>query len=151
MTWREAAFKLSAMGRILAVDWGRRKIGLAISDELKMVARPLKSLVGLPRKEALLAIRSIVESEGVDTVIVGHPAHLNGREGTSAAAAKELASEIRNTAGTPVVKMWDERLTSVEAERLLRELGERPARTSDRLDQISAALLLQSYLDSAQA
>lgn len=136
------------MGKVLAVDWGARRVGLALSDETRTLARPLANLEVAAGGSPVESILRLVKEEGVDTVVVGNPVHMNGRPSPSGMAAGRLAAALK--AGLPGVRVEfrDERLTSRVAESILRERGEKPTRrTKGRLDQVSAALLLQEYLD----
>lgn len=140
--------KLSPMGKVLAVDWGARRVGLALSDETRTLATPLPVLRAAGGEEVIRAIVSRIREEGVDTVIVGHPLHMDGRMSASAGQANRLASRLREEVPEARVHLWDERLSSRVAAEILRERGERPGpKTKGRLDQVAAALLLQEFLD----
>lgn len=128
----------------LGVDWGRRRVGVAVSDELGRMAHPLatlepKSLAGLVQTLAGLA-----KERRAAAVVLGLPKHMNGTEGESAGAVRTLASKLE-AAGLPVI-FWDERLSSWEAEGRLRE-GGGFHKAKERVDRAAAALLLQSFLD----
>ncbi|MBL0059097.1 MAG: RNA 2',3'-cyclic phosphodiesterase [Elusimicrobia bacterium] len=138
-------FPLAAPGGVaLGVDWGRRRVGVAVSDELGRMAHPLatlepKSLAGLVGELAELA-----RVRGALTLVLGLPKHMNGSEGESAGAVRQLAGQLEE-AGLSVV-LWDERLTSWEAQGRLREGGGGRG-DKGRVDRAAAALLLQAYLD----
>lgn len=128
----------------LGVDWGRRRVGVAVSDELGRMAHPLmtlepKSLAGLVH-----SLTDLVRERGAAAVVLGLPKHMNGSEGESAHAVRQLAEQLE-TAGV-TVSLWDERLSSWEAEGRLRE-GGGFAREKGRVDRAAAVLLLQSFLD----
>ena len=128
----------------LGVDWGRRRVGVAVSDELGRMAHPLmtlepKSLAGLVN-----SLTGLVRERGAAAVVLGLPKHMNGSEGESAHAVRQLAEQLE-TAGV-TVSLWDERLSSWEAEGRLRE-GGGFAREKGRVDRAAAVLLLQSFLD----
>lgn len=128
----------------LGVDWGRRRVGVAVSDELGRMAHPLmtlepKSLAGLVN-----SLTGLVRERGAAAVVLGLPKHMNGSEGESAHAVRQLAEKLE-TAGV-TVNLWDERLSSWEAEGRLRE-GGGFAREKGRVDRAAAVLLLQSFLD----
>jgi len=132
----------------LGVDWGRRRVGVAVSDELGRMAHPLstlepKSLAGLVQTLADLA-----RERGASAVVLGLPKNMNGTEGESAAAVRRLAEDLE-IAGLKVI-FWDERLSSWEAESRLRE-GGGPRRSKGRVDRAAAALLLQAFLDKERA
>ncbi len=133
--------------RILALDHGTKRIGLAISDELGVIAQPLEFLAAEPREEFLNRLKDILDSRGVDEILVGIPRNMNGTYGPAAAKAREFVEALKNVLTIPV-KTWDERLTSVQANRFLIETGMRREKRKERVDQTAAALMLQSYLDS---
>lgn len=132
--------------RYLALDLGDRRIGVAISDRLGMIARPLLTLQRASRLEDFTRITRLVRENAVDCVIVGLPVNMNGTEGTRAAWARDYSAALAAAAEVPVC-LWDERLTTVEAEALLRAQGKSPDKAS--LDACAAAVILQSYLDAA--
>lgn len=136
------------MGKVLAVDWGARRVGLALSDETRTLATPLPVLKVTGAEETIRAVVSRIREEGVDTVVVGSPLHMDGRRSASAGQAARLAARLRAEIPEVRIHMWDERLSSRVAADILRERGERAGpRTKGRLDQVAAALLLQEFLD----
>lgn len=133
----------------LGIDVGTRRIGVAVSDALGMIAQPLTTLQtpadgGLPLAE----LRAIVEERDVQIIVVGLPLRLDGSSGPEAEAARAIAGRLEEDLGLSVV-LEDERLTSVEAERLLIEAGVRRQGRKGTTDRVAAALILQSYLDRA--
>lgn len=136
-------------GKILGVDYGRRRIGLAVSDETATLARPLATAeVSGQQKAAAEAVAEAARREGVRTVVLGDPRHMDGRESSLGAEVRLLARRIEALLPEVPVVLWDERLTSCEAEAILKERGERLRGRKGRLDQVAAAVLLQSYLDA---
>lgn len=133
--------------RILALDHGTKRIGLAISDEMGLIAQPLEYLPAQPLTEFMGRLREIIDSRGVREMLVGIPRNMNGTYGPAAEKAREFAGELRATFPIPV-KTWDERLTSVQANRSLIEAGVRREKRREKVDATAAAILLQSYLDS---
>jgi putative Holliday junction resolvase len=137
---------------VLAIDAGERRVGLAISDELRMLARPLAVL---DRRQGLTgvldAIAALSTREGVVQVIVGLPLNADGSAGSQARRAEHFAQLVARVSGVPV-SMWDERLTTVEAEAVLRAQGRsvRKARAAGQVDAIAAAVILQDYLDATR-
>jgi putative holliday junction resolvase len=123
--------------KILALDLGKKRIGLAISDELGVTAQGLETLA---RKN----IRT--DERSVDLVLIGNPLHMSGAAGAQAENARHFASLVERQTGKPV-QLWDERLTTVEASRVLRDSGISIAKRARAVDQLSAVILLQSYLD----
>ena len=134
------------MGRILALDWGRKRIGVAISDPSGFLATPHSTLKAFPRERLWEELGRIIEAENISSLIVGLPFNMDGSEGASAGEARKLVESVRRF-GLPV-EVHDERLTSFEAERLLREMGKKPSRDKAMVDKAAAAILLQDYLDS---
>src|SRR5438132_384511 len=136
------------MNPILGIDFGRVRIGLAISDELRLLAHPLETIPA--NKDAVKRISAIIHDRKIDKVIVGIPRHMTGEVGASANEALEFAAKLR-TQLPCVVETWDERLTTVAAERALREAGKKTRDTRSYIDQVAAQMILQSYLDRRAA
>jgi putative Holliday junction resolvase len=134
--------------RILAVDPGTRRIGLALCDELGISVRPLEGLTARGLEQDARAIADLARAHRVEGIVVGWPLNMDGTVGPAARRAEKLARRLRALAGVPV-SLWDERLTSVEAETLLRERGERP--TPERVDQVAACVILQDFLTALRA
>lgn len=134
--------------RVLALDFGARRVGVAVSDPLGISAQPHSVLDG--GDPGLLARIGRLASElGAGRIVVGLPVSLNGSEGPSAEAARRFAGEVAEATGLPV-DLLDERFTTVSAERVLREAG-LPGRRRRRVrDRVAAAVLLQAYLDGAR-
>ncbi len=139
-----------ATERILALDVGKRRIGLALSDPLGITAQGLETLERTNTREDYAALARIAEENAVSLIVVGHPMHLSGSEGRQADYVRRFAEGLRERAGLPV-KLWDERLTSVEANRVLRGSGISIEKRARAVDRLSAVLILQSYLDSLGA
>lgn len=138
--------------RTLGLDFGERRIGVAISDESGLIAQPLETIV---RKDArsrshLDRIQALVHEFEVVQIVVGLPLHMSGREGDAAAAARRFGEEIRERTGM-AVEFFDERWTTRQATRTLDELGIPRARQKGRLDPVAAALLLDAWLRKAEA
>lgn len=133
--------------RILALDYGSKRVGLAISDEMAVIAQPLEFLPAHPPDDFLTRLKGIIDSRHVGEVLVGIPRNMNGTHGPAAVRAGEFAAALEKVLTIPV-KTWDERLTTVQAERALIEAGMRREKRRQRIDQTAAAILLQSYLDS---
>jgi putative pre-16S rRNA nuclease len=132
--------------RILALDLGRRRIGLAISDELGITAQGIETLQRKNIRTDLAALARIVHEKAVDKILVGHPLHMSGDAGIQADAAREFSERVSRYTGKPAL-LWDERLTTVEASRALRESGISIEKRARAIDRLSAVILLQSYLD----
>jgi putative Holliday junction resolvase len=140
--------ELQIRRRILGVDFGRVRIGIAISDELGLLAHPLKTVSS--SKEAMKEIATVVREKDVERVVVGLPRHMDGRMGESAEEALALARKLRELLPCEVVT-WDERLTTVAANRALRESGQRTRESRKIVDQVAAQMILQGYLDGLQS
>lgn len=132
------------MSRVLAVDPGTKRVGLAISDRLRLIARPLEVV---PTSRLLDRLEELVDSQDVDVIVVGLPTGLGGGEGKPALDARHLAGEIEERLGVEVV-LVDERFTSRIAERALLEAGTKRRARRDTVDKVAAAIILQSYLDA---
>lgn len=133
--------------RILALDVGLRRIGLAVSDALGITAQGLPTLVRKNLKTDLARLCSLAAEREVGGFVVGHPLHLSGREGKQAQLVRAFAERLSRRSGMPV-ELWDERLTTVEASRVLKESGVSLEKRARAVDRLSAVLILQSYLDA---
>jgi putative pre-16S rRNA nuclease len=132
------------MNPILALDFGRARIGVAISDELQLLAHPLETI---PAKQQPAArVVEIVRDRNVDHVVAGIPKRMNGQIGSAATKVLEFVEKLRAILPCPVVT-WDERLTTVAAQRALREAGKKTRHSRAYVDQVAAQIILQSYLD----
>ena len=133
------------MSRILGLDPGERRIGVALSDPTGTIASP-HSVIDRRTSDPLVAVRDLCEEEGVDRIIIGLPTGLSGFEGPSAKAARSFGSLISEGVGLPV-EFQDERFTTVTAESALLEGGVRRDKRRDVRDKVAAAVILQAYLD----
>jgi putative Holliday junction resolvase len=133
------------MNPILALDFGRARIGVAISDELQLLAHPLETIPANQQPAARVA--EIVHERKVDHVVAGIPRQLNGQLGIAATEALQFVEKLRAILPCPVVT-WDERLTTAAANRALRDAGKKTRQTRSYVDQVAAQMILQSYLDS---
>lgn len=136
--------------RVLAVDPGTKRLGLALSDPGGRVAFPFEVIAFDRLEGALQRIRTIVLDEKVERIVIGLPIGLSGTGGVAAGRARELAERLRETTGLEVVE-WDERLTTVGAVRAMREGGVKAREQRGRVDKVAAALLLQAYLEASAA
>ncbi len=132
--------------RILALDYGRKRIGLAVSDELRLTAQPLKTLERKNRAEDVRRLREICREQGVARIIVGHPVHMTGEAGPMAEEAARFAARLKKELGIEV-ELLDERLTSWEAEQTVGGTRSSRGRGRAALDDVAAAILLREYLD----
>lgn len=134
-------------GRILALDLGKRRIGLAISDELGITAQGLDTLQRTNLREDLAHLANLITEKNAGLILMGNPIHMSGREGRQAEYTRDFAERLKEKTGLPLV-YWDERLTSVEAGRVLRDSGISIEKRARAVDRLSAVILLASYLDS---
>lgn len=135
---------------ILALDFGDRRIGIAVSDELGLYAHPLMTLERTAWKNDLEAIRHIVEERQVRRIVVGMPLDMDGSRGRRVGKTERFMARVRQATGLEVVP-WDERLTTVEAERTLLRGDMSRARRRRVIDQVAAVIILQTYLDARGA
>jgi putative Holliday junction resolvase len=133
--------------RVLALDLGKRRIGVAVSDELGFTAQGMQTLQCVNKRADLAAIAKIAREKAVGLVLIGNPLNMSGEIGAQAEWVHEYAAKIAEYTGLEV-KLWDERLTSAEANRSLREGGMSFDRKTGTVDRMAAVILLQSYLDS---
>jgi putative pre-16S rRNA nuclease len=136
--------KSCAMKPILALDFGRARIGVAISDELQLLAHPLETIPANEQPAARVA--EIVREKKIDHVVAGIPKRMNGQIGSAATEVLQFVEKLRAILPCPVVT-WDERLTTVAAHRALRDAGKRTRHTRTYVDQVAAQMILQTYLD----
>ena len=132
--------------RILALDVGQKRIGLAVSDPLGITAQGFRVLPRQGKESDLARLREVAETYGVQEIVVGLPRHLDGRLGNLAPEILELARSLGEALGVPVTP-WEERLTTQEAERVLIQADLSRRRRRQVVDQLAAVLILQSYLD----
>jgi putative Holliday junction resolvase len=138
---------VSERTRLLGVDYGSVRVGLAVTDPDRRIASPLTTYRRRDREHDASYFRSLGEMEAIGALVVGLPVHVDGREGQKAAEARAFGRWLAEVMGLRVV-FWDERFTTVEAERSLQAAGLTNQRRKDRRDRVAAQILLQSYLDS---
>lgn len=133
----------------MGVDYGDARIGLAVSDRLRMVATPLETVPAHPPKAAFRRIRELVEEQEVREMVIGLPLHMDGRAGDRADISKAFAEKIAGQIPGLITHLWDERMTTLEANRALREGNVKAGKRKQVRDQLAAQLILQSWLDAA--
>ena len=133
--------------RILAIDHGSKRMGIAVSDELKMLAHPLEFVPAEPFAKFLDRLKQLAQEKEVELVLVGMPRNMNGSYGPAALKVQDFVSALK-TALTVPIQTWDERLTSAQANRFLIQGNVRRQDRKQKVDKMAAAILLQSYLDS---
>jgi putative holliday junction resolvase len=136
------------MIRILGLDVGEVRIGVALSDPLGYTAQPLE-VINRKKDKAMERICALVTAHEVQHVVVGFPLQLNGQEGLAAESIQSFTTHLKGRLDIPVT-LWDERLSTAQAQRSLIEQGMRRSRRKDTVDKIAAALILQSYLDAKE-
>ena len=134
--------------RILGIDHGTKRIGLAISDELGVIAQPLEFVPAEPFDKFLARLKEIIRDKEVELLLVGMPRNMDGSYGPAALKVQEFAAVLGETVGIPI-KLWDERLTSAQANRFLIQANVRRDQRKQKVDKTAAAILLQSYLDAS--
>lgn len=133
--------------RILALDHGTVRIGVAISDELKMIAQPLEFIPAEPFDRFVDRLKQIMAEKPVELIILGMPRNMDGSYGPAAQKVQEFLARLKEQVTVPI-RTLDERLTSVQANRLLIQADVRRDKRKQTVDKMAAAILLQSYLDS---
>ena len=133
--------------RILALDHGSRRIGVAVSDEMKIIATPLEYIPAEPMDKVIERIRQLIQGKEVELILIGMPRNMDGTLGPAAETVNAFIAALQPAIATPI-KKWDERLTSVMANRALLEGNVRRQDRKEKVDKMAAAILLQSYLDA---
>ena len=134
-------------GRVLALDLGRKRIGLAMSDPLGITAQGLPTLARTRIRDDLDVLARLIAENEVRLLLMGNPVHMSGRDSRQAEYTREFAERLSLRTGVPV-KYWDERWTSAQAERVLKESGISIEKRARAVDKLAAVILLESYLDS---
>ena len=134
-------------GRILALDLGRKRIGMALSDPLHLTAQGLPTLQRINLRTDLDAIDELASEHEVELILMGFPLHMDGREGRQTEYTRDFAERLTARTGR-AVRFWDERMTSIEAERVLKSSGISIAKRAKAVDKLAAQILLESYLDA---
>ncbi len=134
-------------GRVLAVDWGQRRFGVALSDPTRLIAQPLTTLARRPKQRAPVgALAALAAEHGATAIVVGLPLTMEGEEGEAARAARDLGDRLAGRTGLPV-HFQDERMTTAHALKSARRAGVKEADTRERIDQMAAVGILQAWLD----
>ncbi|MFN0069344.1 MAG: Holliday junction resolvase RuvX [Limisphaerales bacterium] len=136
--------------RILALDHGTVRIGAAVSDELGMLAHPLEYIPAVPFTGFLERLRQLIREREIVLLLVGMPRNMDGTYGAAAEKVREFVHVLKEAVTVPV-RTWDERLTTVQAHRLLAEAGKSAKQRKSKVDSMAAVVLLQGYLDAQAA
>jgi len=135
------------MSTILGIDYGRKRIGVAMSDVGRRIASPLSTIDASDNAPAVASIKSLAEKHGAGEIVVGLPRSMNGSLGPMARETMEFVEELRASVDVPV-QTWDERLTTAQAEREMISADMTRAKRRQKLDKVAAQIMLHSYLDS---
>ena len=141
--------KIKKKSRLLGVDPGNKRIGIAISDENKIVATPYTTIIKENYKDLISQLIKIVEEYEIDGIVIGNPINMDGSEGPSSQSAKDLAKNLSKDV-TKNITLWDERLSTVAVTRTMIEADLSRARQKQVVDKIAAAFILQGALDYLQ-
>jgi putative holliday junction resolvase len=133
--------------RILALDHGTKRIGIALSDELKMIAQPMEFVLTEPFTDFVKRLKEIIREKEVELILIGMPRNMDGSYGPAALKVQQFIAVLKDLVAIPI-KTWDERLTSAQAQRFLIQGGVRRQERKEKVDKMAASILLQSYLDS---
>lgn len=134
------------MGCVLGLDYGRRRIGVAVSDDLGLTAQPVETWSNLKWEQVVENICTKIKDRSIERVVVGLPLNLRGQKGHLALEVERFVSKLKQHISVPII-LWDERLTSVQSKRILHTLHKKPSQNKERIDLIASVLLLQNYLD----
>lgn len=135
--------------RAIGLDYGTKTVGVALSDETGLIAQPLLTIErkhATKLRQTYAKIEEIISENNVDTIVLGYPKNMNNTEGERAESTKVFQEDLERRTGLPVILM-DERLTTVEAERILEETGVAKSARKEHVDKMAAAIILQCYLD----
>ncbi|MBO6482476.1 MAG: Holliday junction resolvase RuvX [Pelagibacteraceae bacterium] len=132
--------------RLLGIDPGKKRIGLAISDEDKLVSTPLKTILKKKFFDLIKEIKEIIEENNIKGIVVGNPLNMDGSKGSSSQSSNDFARNLSNNISIPVT-MWDERLSSEGAFKLSGNIGVNTSKKIEKLDQNAASFILQGVLD----
>ena len=133
--------------RILGLDYGEARIGVSVSDALGVLASPLDTICEKDRNEQLKKTAAVAKEHNVEKIVVGYPKHMDGTVGHRAQYTEEFARDLSELVGVPYV-MWDERLSSTQAHRILESGGVSGKKRKTKVDKIAAVIILQGYLDA---
>jgi putative Holliday junction resolvase len=138
--------KMINQGRILAIDHGQRRIGMAISDPFRITAQSLPTLTIQNTEKLFSVIKNIIQEKNVAEIVVGMPYNLKGEKSASAENVEKFILQLKATFQLPV-HQWDERWSTIEAHRTILEMGKSPSRNKEKVDQIAALIILQTFLN----
>ncbi|HEX4085989.1 MAG TPA: Holliday junction resolvase RuvX [Chthoniobacteraceae bacterium] len=134
--------------KVLGIDLGSARVGLALSDDLGMLAHPLETVKVKSAATLVAHVAEVIRREKVETVIIGLPRNMDGSLGPAAAKTKEFGEKLRANAPPCDIRFWDERMTTVAAQKALHERGLNVKESRSVIDQVAAQMILQGYLDA---
>ncbi len=143
--WRRTYGKRGIPMRILAIDYGERRTGLAISDELGYTAQGLDTVVVSSEEEIVPRVAAVVREKGAGRIVIGLPLNMDGTESEKSRKVRDFGEALSRETSLPVI-FWDERMTSMQAHRVMQALDKKPSRNKPMVDRISATLILQEYM-----
>lgn len=132
-------------GRVMALDIGGRRIGVAVSDTTRVLALPLTTIPAVPRARAIKRIAELLDRNEVVELVIGLPLTLSGEIGPQAQEVQKFVEELRSSVTVPI-HMFDERLTTVAAERMMIDMGVKPDQRKNRIDEVAASIILHDFL-----
>ncbi len=135
------------MGKILALDIGEKRIGVAVSDELLILAHPLTTLQWKGFKPFVAELEALIQENKITEILIGVPYTLNGNISRKTNDILNIVKKLRNRLSIPIME-WDESLSTKQAQAILHRVGKKPSKQRDKIDQIAAVVILQEYLDS---
>ncbi|MDZ4744334.1 MAG: Holliday junction resolvase RuvX [Verrucomicrobiota bacterium] len=133
--------------RLMALDYGTARVGVAVSDELAMMALPLEAIRAKPLDSFFLRLKEIIAEKEIGLIVVGMPRNMDGSYGFATEKAREFIEMIKSKLAMPV-EAWDERLTTAAAHRMFADAGIKAKNRKDKIDSVAAQNILQSYLDA---
>ncbi len=133
--------------RMLSVDYGDKRIGIAVCDELEMLATPLTTLKSTSMRNNIDAVAALAKKENAQKIVVGLPLNMDGTEGERASKSRSFGKVLERVSGVPVA-YFDERLTSMQAEEIMNGMGIKKDKQKNIVDQIAAQIILQGYMDA---
>lgn len=136
------------MKKALGIDLGAARVGLAISDDLGMMAHPMETVRVKGAGDMAVYVAKVIEREKVQVVVIGLPRNMDGSHGPAAVKTKEFGEKLRGKAPGCEVRYWDERMTTMAAQKALHEMGRNVKTSRQVIDQVAAQMILQGYLDS---
>ncbi len=131
--------------KLLAIDYGEKRTGVAVSDDLGISAHGLDTIVLKGEEELAGRIAEIVKNRAIEKIVIGLPLNMNGTESEKSEKVRAFAAKLENDCGLPVV-LWDERMTSMQAQRVMQEMGVKTKGNKEDIDRIAATLMLQEYM-----